>query len=143
MNKSISGEKISDEPISDSEPISNSGSSSKDESPEDLCRIQHIRFKIMLLNEHYKSYKNKLRCRFNLCIAQIFISLIAIFIAKNISKIGPLISSLFVMAGTITTIFTVYLNLSSEKYYEKSGYTEVTKDVFKPMLLDVNKSVLK
>ncbi|CAG8676927.1 18553_t:CDS:1, partial [Dentiscutata erythropus] len=50
MDILISDEKILDEPISESESIS-----------KDERRVQHIRFKIMLLNEHYKSYKNNLR----------------------------------------------------------------------------------
>ncbi|RIB02143.1 hypothetical protein C2G38_2228654 [Gigaspora rosea] len=116
---------------------------------------QYVRFKIIMLNEEYKSYRINMKIRFNICIAQIFIALISYFIGQilsiakhinttdGIGKIGPVISSIFVIAGTITTIFTVYLNHSSDKYFERNGNTEITENLFKPMFLNIDTKILK
>ncbi|CAG8605379.1 8243_t:CDS:2 [Dentiscutata erythropus] len=118
------------------EPVSLNDQVSEDEDNEIL---QYVRFKIITLNEEYKWYKINMKIRFHMCVAQIFIALISIFIGQllsvakhintidDIGKIGSVVSSIFVIAGTITTIFTVYLNNSSEKYFERSGNTEITE----------------
>ncbi|RIB06274.1 hypothetical protein C2G38_2116452 [Gigaspora rosea] len=122
---------------------------------KELPVLQYVRFKIIILNEEYKSYRIKMKLRFNMCIAQIFIALISYLIgqvlsvAKNINttddigKIGSVISSVFVIASTITTIFTVYLKHSSDKYFERSGNTEITGNLFKPMFLNIDFKILE
>ncbi|CAG8717722.1 33820_t:CDS:2, partial [Gigaspora margarita] len=117
--------------------------------------LQYVRFKIIMLNEEYKSYRINMKNRFNMCLAQIFIALIAFFIGQilsiakhinttsDIGTIGSVVSSVFVIASTITTIFTVYLNNSSDKYFERNSNTEITGNLFKPMFLNIDFKILK
>ncbi|CAG8492425.1 9340_t:CDS:2 [Gigaspora margarita] len=115
-------------------------------------KCQVIRYMIVKLNEEYKTYRKNMKSRQNLLGAQIFLSLIAIFLgelfafAENsniIAKIGPQLSSLLGGIATLVTIFTVYLNRTEQKYYESSSVTNLDENMFRLMYLHIATKFIK
>ncbi|CAG8582988.1 7866_t:CDS:1 [Cetraspora pellucida] len=112
---------------------------------------QKIKFSIFKLNEEYKMFMKNVKNRKALFFAQIFVSLIAIFLGQLftlveysnlIGKIGSLSSSLFGGAGVIVTIFTAYFNYTSEKYLEGASETKIEDKTFKLMHLHIEEELL-
>ncbi|CAG8769976.1 9873_t:CDS:1, partial [Gigaspora rosea] len=126
----------------------------KDDDAEqrEIGRSQVIKYMIVKLNEQYKAYKNNMKSRQNVFAAQIFLSLIAIFLGQLfalaetyniIAKVGTQLSSLLGGIGTLVALFTAYINRTKEKYDESSSETVIDKNNFKPMYLNIDDIVIK
>ncbi|CAG8683828.1 747_t:CDS:2 [Dentiscutata erythropus] len=124
----------------------------KKASEEENLVYQAIRFFIVKLNEEYKSYQKNMRYRQNVYTAEIFISLISIFLgqlfgfAQNsdiMAKVGTQLTSLFGGIGLLVTIVTAYLNNTTQKYLESSSSTELDENTFKLMYLHIDDKVIK
>ncbi|CAG8671729.1 20019_t:CDS:2 [Cetraspora pellucida] len=125
---------------------------SDDPDIDEDTKHQIIKFFIVRLNEEYKSYQKNMRFRQNLYVAEIFISLISIFLGQLfalaedsdiMAKIGTQISSIFGAIGVLVTVVTAYLNNTAQKYLETGSSTELDENTFKPMYLHINDKVIK
>ncbi|CAG8591349.1 20036_t:CDS:2 [Cetraspora pellucida] len=119
---------------------------------DDNLKHQIIKFFIVKLNEEYKSFQKNMRFRQNLYVAEIFISLISIFLGQLfalaedsdiMAKIGTQLSSVFGAIGVLVTIVTAYLNNTAQKYLEAGSSTELDENTFKPMYLHIDDNVIK
>ncbi|CAG8656056.1 8595_t:CDS:2, partial [Scutellospora calospora] len=117
----------------------------------DITKKQTVKLEIMSLNEEYKSFKKNIKNRRHLCAAHIILALIAVFLGqlltwaektKMTGSIGPLISSIIVVTGSIITIVTTLLNRFSNKELEKGYSTQVTDKVFRPMYIHIPDEIL-
>ncbi|CAG8803373.1 33819_t:CDS:2, partial [Racocetra persica] len=124
--------------------------SHEDDSEADFKR-QKIKYFIIKLNEEYKLYRRNIRYRQNLCAAQIFISMMAIFLGKLFSlasksnimeKVGAQLSTTFGGIGVLVTIITAYINNTAQKYLDESSLTEIDKEKFKLMYLHIHDNIL-
>ncbi|CAG8515678.1 10731_t:CDS:2 [Cetraspora pellucida] len=113
---------------------------------------QIVKFFFVKLNEEYKLYQKNMKFSKNLYIAEIFISLISIFLGQLFAlaeesdimpKVGTQLSTLFGAIGVLVTITTVYLNNTAQKYLETGSSTETDQDTFKLMHLHINDKVIE